>query len=496
MTDPSSSDAVGADVGGAAFCRCSAEPSVACHCRSSYQGRVITPFNLSPSRQALFLGGVLACLTVDPTALAQENWPGFRGPGARGVGESAKLPIAWGTGTNIAWRTPIPGRGWSSPIVWGDRIFLTTAVSEGELEAPKKGLYFGGDRAEPPPHRHQWRVLGLDAATGKVLWSTEVKAASPTTPVHIKNTYASETPVTDGERVFAYFGTVGLFALDFEGKVLWSQPVPARKMAHGWGTASSPILHDGRVLIVNDNEEASFMAAFDARTGRELWRVARDEPSNWSTPYVWEHQGRAEIVVTGRNKVRGYDLDGKPHWELKGMSTITIPTPFSADGLLYVAAGYVGDRLNPNKPVYAIRPGASGDLTLAEGERSSAHVAWMEPNSSPYNPSPLVVDGRFYVLWDFGFLSCRDAATGREIYDKQRIEPDGTVGFTASPWAYRGRVFCLSEDGDTYVFKAGDEAKLERVNALGEMCMATPALAGDSLYIRSLSHLHRVREKP
>lgn len=439
---------------------------------------------------------VVGWIALAGASQAQDSWPGFRGPGARGVGESPRLPIAWGGGTNLAWRTPIPGRGWSSPIVWGNRIFLTTAVSEGDLEAPKKGLYFGGDRTEPPPHRHQWRVVGLDAASGRVMWSTEIQAALPTTPVHIKNTYASETPATDGERVYAYFGTVGLYALDFEGKVVWSQPVPARKMAHGWGTASSPIVHEGRVFIVHDNEEASFAAAYDARTGREVWRVSRDEPSNWSTPYVWKHSARTELVITGRNKVRSYDLDGKGLWELKGMSTITIPTPFSADGLLYLAAGYVGDNIKPNKPVYAIRPGATGDLTLTDGATNSAHVAWMAPNAAPYNPSPLVYDGRFYVLWDFGFLSCRDAATGREIYDKQRIKTDGTVGFTASPWAYRGRLFCLSEDGDTYVFKAGDKYELERINALGEMCMATPALAGDSVFIRSLTHLHRIQSSP
>lgn len=448
------------------------------------------PVRLSPILAlSLFLG-------IASHASAQEDWRGFRGPGARGVGESNRLPISWDARTNVAWRTPIPGRGWSSPIVSGNRIFLTTAVSEGELEAPKKGLYFGGDRTDPPPHRHRWQTLGLDSTTGKILWTTELKSAAPSTPVHIKNTYASETPVTDGERVYVYFGTVGLFCLDRDGKLLWSQEVPANRMAHGWGTASSPILDGDRVYIVHDNEESSFAAAYDSRTGKSIWRISRDEPSNWSTPYLWKNSERTELIITGRNKVRSYDLDGKPLWELKGMSSITIPTPFSADGLLYVAAGYVGDNLKPNKPVYAIRPGASGDLTLPDNTKAGKHVAWMEPNASPYNPSPLVFDGRLYVLWDFGFLSCRDAATGREIYDKQRIKTDGTAGFTASPWAARGRIFCLSEDGDTYVFKAGDAFQLERVNALGEMCMATPALAGDSVYIRSLSHLHRIRETP
>lgn len=479
---------------GACAFRRRVDRSIASRRGSGYQSRVIPlppPPRACLLRSALTVAGLLVAALASP---AQDHWPGFRGAGALGVGESPRLPLTWGAGTNVAWRTAIPGRGWSSPIVWGNRVFLTTAVSDGDLEPPKKGLYFGGDRAEPPPHRHHWQVLGLDAVSGKILWTTELQAVAPTTPVHIKNTYASETPVTDGERVFVYFGTLGLYCLDFDGKVLWQQPVPARKMAHGWGTASSPIVDGGRVYIVHDNEEQSFAAAYEARTGKEIWRISRDERSNWSTPFVWRNAVRSELVLTGRNKVRSYDLEGKPLWELKGMSSITIPTPFSADGLLYVAAGYVGDNLKPNKPVYAIRPGASGDLTLDEGARSSAHIAWMEPNAAPYNPSPLVYDGRFYVLWDFGFLSCRDAATGRELYEKQRIKESGAVGFTASPWAYRGRVFCLSEDGDTYVFAAGDTYRLERVNSIGEMCMATPALAGDSVYMRSLSHLLCLRE--
>ncbi len=427
---------------------------------------------------------------------AQENWPQFRGAGARGVGDSPTLPVVWGLGTNIAWHTPIPGRGWSSPIVWDQRVFVTTALSEGQVEPPKKGLYFGGERPDPPKHRHHWQVLCLDWKNGQVLWSNEVAAAAPSTPVHVKNTYASETPVTDGERVYACFGSVGLFCLDVSGKSLWSQAFPPRKIAHGWGTAASPVLYGDRVFVISDNEEESFAAAFDKRTGKELWRVRRDEPSNWSSPLVWEGPARTELVTAGRNKVRSYDLDGKLLWELKGLSSITIPTPFTADGLLYLCAGYVGDNLKPNKPVYAVRPGGTGDLTLSADETKSASVAWMEPNAAPYNPSPLVYDGRFYVLWDFGFLSCRDAVTGRQVYEKQRIKAEGSVGFTASPWACRGRVFCLSEDGDTYVFQAGDTFKPERVNSLGEMCMATPALARDSLILRTVSAVYRIQEKP
>jgi outer membrane protein assembly factor BamB len=240
------------------------------------------------------------------------------------------------------------------------------------------------------------------------------------------------------------------------------------------------VVQGHRVFVVNDNEQESFAAAYDTRTGREIWRVPRDEPSNWSTPFLWQHPERTEYV--------------KLLWELKGLSTITIPTPFAAEGKLYLAAGYVGDNVSPNKPVYAVSPGAAGDLTLPQNQKAGPHVVWMEPNAAPYNPSPLVYEQRFYVLWDFGFLNCRDAATGREIYEKQRFKTDGTVAFTASPWAFRERIFCLSEDGDTYVVPKGDTFQVERINALNEMCMATPAIAGDRLFVRGIQHLFCIRE--
>ncbi len=436
----------------------------------------------------------LGLLIVGVTALAQDNWPQFRGAASRGIGESERLPIVWGPGTNIAWQASIPGRAWSSPIVWGKNVILTTAVSEGAEEAPKQGLYFGGERPATK-NRHRWLALCLDRTSGERRWTTELHAAVPATPIHVKNTYASETPVTDGEHIYVLFGQIGLFCLDFKGQLVWKQEFAPRKTANGWGTSASPVIIDDRVYIVADNEEKSSLAAFDKRSGRELWRVDREEPTNYATPYVWKHSQRTELIVPGRNQVRSYDLTGKVLWQLKGMSTLTIPTPFEADGLLYLAAGYVGDKLSPNKPVYAVRPGGEGDLSLAEGTNESRYIAWLQPNAAPYNPSPLVYEGRFYVLWDFGFLNCRDARTGRELYEKQRLRANGTAGFTASPWAYRGHVFCLSEEGDTYVVKAGDSYTLERVNSLGEMCLATPAIAGPQLFIRTLSHVYCLAEK-
>lgn len=424
---------------------------------------------------------------------AQENWPQFRGADARGVGTSDRLPIEWSREKNVAWHVEVPGRGWSSPIVWGEHVFLTTAISEGEEEPPKKGLYFGGERG-PSKNRHRWSVICFDRESGKRLWQTELFAAVPPSTKHVKNTYASETPVTDGEHVFAVFGEIGVYCLDTLGNVVWSKSFEPRPTRNGWGTSISPILAGNRLIVVRDSEGKSDISAYDKATGEVIWTQDRDEPTNYATPYVWQNTERTELVVAGRNQVRSYTLDGKPLWHLKGMSTLTIPTPFAAGGLLYLAGGYVGDNEKPNKPVYAVRPGGDGDLTLPFGKRESQFIAWMEPNAAPYNPSPLVYDGRFYVLWDFGFLNCRDAKTGKEIYEKQRLRPSGTAGFTSSPWAYRGRIFCLSEDGDAYVVSAGDEYKLERVNSLDEMCMATPAIAGDELFIRTASSLWSLRD--
>jgi outer membrane protein assembly factor BamB len=429
--------------------------------------------------------------TYGGAARGQENWPQFRGQGSLGVGRNQDLPTTWSTNQNVAWKTAVPGMGWSSPIVWADHIFVTSVVKEGEIEPPKKGLYFGGERPVPSTNAHHWMVYCFDWRTGGKVWERQVHEGPPASSLHLKNTYASETPVTDGERVYACFGNLGLYCLDMAGKPVWSHEWPAAKTRNGWGTAASPVLHKDRIFVVNDNEEKSFVTALDSKTGRQLWRVDRDEKSNWATPLAWENEKRAELVVPGHNRVRSYDPhDGHVLWELGGMSSIVIPTPFASDGLLYVCSGYVGDK---TRPVFAIRAGAAGDISLKEGEGANAFVAWCEKAAGPYNPSALVYKDLFYVLYDFGFLSCRDARSGKEIYDKHRINSEGTSNFTASPWAYDDKIFCLSEDGDTFVFQAGPKYELLRKNSLGEMCMATPAIARDSLVIRTSSNLYRIR---
>jgi outer membrane protein assembly factor BamB len=437
-------------------------------------------------RHLSLLALLLAPLFASP-GLAADNWPQFRGPAA-GVSDGKDLPDTWGPAKNVAWKIDVPGRGWSSPVVWGDKVFLTSVVTDGKFEDPKKGLYFGGERGKPSTDTHHWVVWCFDLATGRKLWEKEAHKGAPTSTVHIKNSYASETPVTDGERLYAYFGNVGLFCYDLEGKELWSQKWGSAKTRFGWGTAASPAVHKGRVYVVNDNEEKSFLVALDARTGKEVWRVERDEKSNWATPFVWENERRTELVTNGTNRVRSYDLDGKPLWELSGMSSITIPTPFARHGLLYVGSGYVLDK---KKPLLAIRPGAEGDIT-PQGDDGNKYVAWHLKGAAPYNPTPLVYGDYLYVLYDMGLLSCHDARTGKVLYEKERLGGQ----FTASPWAYGGKVFCLSEDGDTHVIEAGPKFKHLGKNSLDEMCLATPAAVRGSLLVRTMTKLYRFGAAP
>jgi len=424
---------------------------------------------------------------------AQTNWPQFRGPNARGIGSGTRLPDRWSPTENVAWKSELPGRGWSSPIVWGNRVFLTTVINSGLSEEPKKGLYFGGDRIEPPKSDHLWKVLCLDLATGKPQWEKTVHQGTPQTSIHLKSSYAAETPVTDGERVYALFGNVGVFAFTLEGKEVWSKKMEPHKTRYGWGAAASPALHGGKLFLVNDNDDRAQLLALDAKTGQELWRVDRDEKSNWATPFIWESGRRTEIITPGTRAVRSYDLDGKLLWSLRGMSSIAIPTPFAGDGLLFVTSGYVGDKL---RPLYAIRPGASGDITLKPGETNNEFIAWSNPVGGPYNPSPLLYDARLYVLYDRGLVSCFEAKTGRVLYDRERL-PNG-FAFTSSPWAAGGKIFCLNEDGICFVLRAGDKFELLHTNKLADddMCMATPALAGDRLLIRTAARLYLLQSAP
>lgn len=443
-------------------------------------------------------------------------WPQFRGPAGAGVLTEGSLPITWSTKDNVAWSVEVEGRGWSSPVAWSNTVYVTSAISPGTFKEPSTGI-FGNDyvaelvkqglsedevlkrvtardiELTTDTGEIRYMVYAFDASTGKVKWQREAHKGAPFGGRHRKNTYASETPATDGERLYAYFGNVGLFAYSLDGKPLWQTRFEPQKMYLDFGTAASPVVHAGKVFVVHDNDGKSFAAAIDARTGKQIWKVDRDLPagmmtSGWSTPFVWTHDGRAELIVIGRSHAVSYAPEsGKELWRLGGLTGQSTPTPVAAGGLLYLATGSQGES---NRPVFAVRPGASGNITLAKGQESSEFVAWFHPRASAYTSSPLVYRGRMYVVNDNGILTVFDARTGKEIY-KARAGGTGNT-FSASPWAADGKVYLLSEDGHTFVIEAGDKYVELARNSVDEMSFASPALAPNTLFLRTQTKLYRI----
>lgn len=440
-----------------------------------------------------FIIAAVTLLLPFAASSAEDTWAQFRGPDMNAaIADNPNLPETWSTTENVEWVTEIPGLGWSNPIVWGDKVFLTTVGASGAFEGPHAGLYLPRGRSEPPEGVHTWMVFCLDISSGDFLWSRVVHQGRPVVSRHPKNTYASETPTTDGERVYALFGDLGLYCFDMEGNEVWKVEFEPRKTMFDYGSASSPVLHDGKVIMIYDNEEASYIAAYDAKTGEEVWRTERDEVSSWASPFIWENELRTEIVTSGKNRIRSYDIEGNLLWDMDGrMSWACIATPFAAHGMVYINSGYFSDK---HRPVYAILPGASGDITLGEDETSNEFIAWYQPLAGCYNTSPLIYGDYYYTLLDLGFIAAHNALNGEPVYDRQKISTKGRASFTASPWAYNGKIFCLSEQGKTYVLEAGPEYKLLHENDLEEMCMSSPAIAGDRLLIRTKSKMYSIKK--
>ncbi|MDO8793149.1 MAG: PQQ-binding-like beta-propeller repeat protein [Vicinamibacterales bacterium] len=459
----------------------------------------------------------------------EDNWPQFRGTTGGVIADDPSLPESWSPTTNIAWKAEIPGIGWGSPVVWGDYVFVSTAISAGhdtprgvtpgeyadKTERRVADIATGKDPDFKIPRR--WMLYAFSVKTGKMKWAVQLRQGLPLEKKYLDNTYASETPVTDGKRVYVFHASAGLFAVDYNGKIVWQREVPlpvapttvatARNetlnrggaadalpptMLTDIGAAASPVVHNGRIYLTMDHEPRQWILfAFDAATGKEAWRVHKQkdqEAFGWSTPYIWTHALRTEIVTAGDLQVRSYDLDGTLLWEFGRLSVNTTPTPYEANGLLYVSSGYPTDR---TRPVVAIRPGASGDISLKPGETSNAFVAWYQSQGASYMNSSLVYGDYHYTLHTQGFLLCHDAKTGRLVYNRQRIDVNST-GFTASLWAYNGKIWAISEEGDTYAIQPGPEFKVLAKNPLNQMVMATPAIARGSLFVRTATHLFRI----
>jgi outer membrane protein assembly factor BamB len=439
---------------------------------------------------SVFLLFSLVARPMGQAGAAGQNWPSFRGEAAAGVAEGFPLPSAWSVpaSKNIRWKTPIPGLGHSSPVLWGGRLFVTTAISGVENPELKVGLY--GDIASVnDPSAHRWVVYALDAASGKVIWEKTVRTGVPAVKRHPKSTHANATLATDGRHLVAFFGSEGLYCFDLDGRLLWQKDLGVLDSAFfmvpdaQWEFASSPVIHQDKVLVQCDVLKGSFLAAFSVRDGREIWRTARQDVPTWGTPTVHVVGGRAQMIVNGYKQAGAYDVEtGREIWRLQGGGDIPVPTPVVGHGLVFLTSAH-----GPVAPVYAIRLEATGDVSLKPGESSNASVAWSYARDGAYMSTPLVYGDHLYnIRWN-GVLHCYDARTGERLY--QTRLGGGTSGFSASPVAGDGKIFFASEDGDVYVVKAGRAFELLATNAMGDICMASPALANGTIYFRTRSQV-------
>ncbi len=437
---------------------------------------------------------ISACLLAG-VSLSAQHWPAFRGANASGVADGTPTAVKWNTATNenVAWKTPVPGVAVSSPIVWGDRVFVSTAISSDPNQSIRTGLY--GD-VEPvnDSSKHTWRLLAIDKKSGKVLWDKVAYEGIPRTKRHPKSSQASATPVTDGRRVIVSFGSEGLYAYDFDGKQLWKKDLGVLNAGwffdpdYEWGIGSSPIIYKNMVIVQCDIQRHSFIAAFDVDTGKEIWRTDRDEIPSWSTPTIFEANGKAELVTQATTFTRGYDpMTGKELWKYSGNSEIAIPTPIIGPGFVIITNGYRGVQ-----PIFAVKPGATGDITLKDNATKSDFVSWSTKRGGPYIPTPLIYGDQLYVL-NNGVLTAYNFATGEQIYQKRL---GGTGGaFSASPVAADGKVYCASEDGDVFVIKAGPEYEELAKNSMGEVVMATPAISDGLIIVRGGKNVYGIKAK-
>jgi outer membrane protein assembly factor BamB len=424
---------------------------------------------------------------------ADKNWPSFRGDHASGVAEGQNLPDSWNgeKGTSIKWKTRIPGLAHSSPVVWGDKLFVTTAISSLGDGKFKHGLYGDGDASEDRSV-HKWKLYALDKKTGKIIWEKIAVEGVPREKRHVKSTYANATPATDGRYVIAYFASQGLYAFDMKGRALWKKDLGVLDAgaydvpSYEWGNASSPIIYKDLVIVQCDTQKEDFLLALDIKTGKEVWRTSRDEFPSWGTPTVYTGKTRTELVTNASNFIKGYDpTTGKELWRLGGSSKITAPTPVFSDDLIVVASGR-----RPEAPIFVIHSGANGDITLSNGQTSNKSVAWSKTARGSYMPTPLIYGEYLYVLANQGVFDCYNLKTGEEVY-RQRLPHQGG-GFSASPVAADGKIYLPGEDGDIFVVKAGAKFELLATNSMSELLMATPAISSGMMFVRTQHHVFAI----
>ena len=426
--------------------------------------------------------------------LAPLNWPSFRGPHASGIADGQGAPTEWNveSGDNILWKTPIPGLANSSPIVWGNRVFVTTAISGDADDTFRTGLY-GDVKSVDDLSEHTFKVYALDRKSGEILWERTAGTAAPGAKRHFKSTQANSTPVTDGKRVCALFGTIGLLACyDVKGKPLWTADLGVLDAgwfydpSYQWGHASSPVIHEGLVIVQADIYKGSFIAAWKLKNGKQAWKTPREDLPSWGTPTVYHGKERDELITNGVT-IRGYDpATGTELWALGPNSEVTVATPVVADDLFYVTGGYA-----PVQPIYAIRAGGNGDLSLPEDTASSEAVAWSHDRGGTYMPTPIVYGDTLYTCANDGRLTAYHAGTGERIY-RQRV---GGGTYTASPIAADGKLYFTTEEGDVVVARAGPEYEELARNSMNEVCMSTPAISDGVMIVRTLKHVYGLGEQ-
>jgi len=423
-----------------------------------------------------------AVLSLSSVTSYAQNWPSFRGPNASGVAEGTNPPLTWDVekSHNVLWKAAIPGLSHASPIVWGNNIYVITAVSSDSktgFAAKNRGIDLANDDAP-----HTWMIYAIDKRNGQVLWSNKAYEGVPRAKRHVKATQANSTPVTDGRYVVALFGSEGLACYDVNGKLLWKQDLGVLNPGlwddkdSSWGHSSSPIIYRDLVIVQADGHKQSFIAAFNLKDGKQAWRVERNEITSWTTPTIYEGKNRVELIANGGRYIRGYDaLTGKELWRFSDNNTeVKMQAPLVADDLIFITGGYP-----PGRAMYAFRPGAVGDISMKSGEEKNAFLAWTASKGSPYTPTPIIYGDLLYVIADNGVLSTYDAKTGALIY-QQRMPST----FSASPVAADGRLYLASEDGDVFVVKAGRQYELLARNTMGQPLMATPALSQGMLIVR------------
>ena len=431
---------------------------------------------------SLALAAAVSLVLSGSTNDADKYWPQWRGPERTGVSKSANPPVTWAENKNIKWKIEIPGRGSASPVVWGDRLFLLTAVPVGaslaESHQPRGGV--------SPRVAHSYRVLAVNRADGKIAWERTAGEEAPHEASHQDNgTWASSSAITDGQHVIASFESRGLYCYDLNGTLVWRKDLGDKKMRNEFGEGSTPALHGDTLVVVWDHfvPGASFVVALDKRTGDELWRAKRDEIDTWATPLIVEHEGRAQVIVSGMNRLRSYDLQtGAVVWETAGLTMNAIPSPVASDGMVFATSGFRGNSLK------AIRlAGAKGDIT------GTGNVVWTLDRDTPYVPSPLLYDGVLYILkTNNGLLSAFDAKSGTPHYQLQRLDQAANV--FASPVGAAGRVYIPGRDGTTVVVRHGPKFEILAENALDDGFDASPALVDRELYLRGYRYLYAIAE--